>query len=226
MRESRGDCVTTKEGIFLPRLHSCPAWGWPALFSLPDLFSLSTLPLPVFALRAHALVHWYCCSPTAKKSSTKVHWDKSADLFPEKRKVKQTHIWTMSMCQSKYLSSKTDTSTTVHPLRWSKARKKSQRDWVGFLAVLPWKPLFCPLPSCLTFLHTMRWKVNCLSTKADWSGVWKRRGWRLGRLKDAQELKKHARKKAEWSWNRWSMFTHWSFCFLRAACYLISGRQI
>lgn len=129
-------------------------------------------------------------------------------------------------CQSKYLSSKTDTTTTVCPLWWSEAKKKKQQDWVGFLAMLPWKPLFCPLPSCLAFLHTMRWKLNCLSSKQIGVVYGKRRGWRLGRLKGEKESWKNMPAEAKWSWNRWSMFTHWSFCFLRAACYLISGRQI
>lgn len=94
----------------------------------PWSLSLSTLPLAGFAFRAHALVHRHSCSPPAKKPSTKVHQDKSADLLSEE-KVKQAHICTMSKCQSKHLLSKTDIPMTVHPLCWFKAL---QWDWVGF----------------------------------------------------------------------------------------------
>lgn len=48
-KESGGDCVTTTEGILFLRLASCPVRGWPALFSLPDLFLcqlLLSLSLP------------------------------------------------------------------------------------------------------------------------------------------------------------------------------------
>lgn len=62
-------------------------------------------------------------------------------------------------------ASEPDSSMAVRQVWRSKTRKKWQRDWVGFLALFPWKPLFCPLPSCLAFRHTMRWKVNCPSTK-------------------------------------------------------------
>lgn len=87
------------------------------------------------------------------------------------------------------------TQTQWQSIRYDDLGQERSSSKAGWVALLPWKPLFCPFPSCLAFLYTMRWKANCLFDKVDWSGVWKRRGWRLGRLKDAQELKKHARKR-------------------------------
>lgn len=72
-KKSEGDCVTKKEGIFLPFLCSCSVKGWPALFFFFSFSSWSLSP-PVFTLRAHALVHWHCWSPKAKQSSTRIHW--------------------------------------------------------------------------------------------------------------------------------------------------------
>lgn len=129
-------------------------------------------------------------------------------------------IW--AICQSKCLQ-----KHTPHPLWWSKTRKKKSQDCVGcFLALLSWKPLFCPCPSCIAFLHTMRWKVNCLfwQSRLEWCKEKKRVKTRQAERCTSAE--KTCTQKAKRSWNHWSVFTHWSFCFLRAACYLISGRQI
>lgn len=85
------------EGRNIPPPSPLPSWvKMPHSLSLPDLF-LSTLSLPVFALRAPALVHWHCSSPGAEKSPSKVHRDDSAHLL---EKVKQTHICTKGICQS------------------------------------------------------------------------------------------------------------------------------
>lgn len=114
-------------------------------------------------------------------------------------------------------------------------RERSCRETVYFFfffffsAKLPWKQLFCPLPSCLAFLHTMRRRANCLfSRKIKQIGVvfGKRRGLKSRPAERRTRAEETKPQKAQRSRNRWSLFTRWSFCFLGAACYLISGRQI
>lgn len=115
-----------------------------------------------------------------------------------------------------------------------KSRKKSKWQWVGFLAVLPQKPLFCPLPSWLAFLCTIRWKVNCLSTKQIGVVHSREKGDDLTGWKMQKNLKKKKKKKRcggglqsqvrlgplEYAHSRVILHS------LLAACYLISGRQI
>lgn len=192
----------------------------------PWSLSLSTLSFPLFALRAHALVHWHCCSPPAKRVILQSSRRQACKFVPRKKgkhKKKGTHE--LRVCVNQDTLFLKNTPMAVHPLWWSKTRKKEQQDRVDFFTLLPWKPLFCLLPSCLAFLHTMRWKVNCLSAKqigvvygkeeGEDSAGWKmHKGW------------KNKPTKAMWSRSRWSVFSRWSFHIHSAACYLISGRQI
>lgn len=228
-KKSEEDCVTKKEGIFLPFLCSCSVKGRPALFSFsppspPDLF----LPL-FFTLRAHALVDWHCWSPKAKQLSTRIHWilkTDTADLLWERNVKKQkinrgggvkntkNELRVFINRPLEMPSPETDSSSAVRQFWWSKTRQKWQRDWVGFFGLVSIETIVLPssfLP-CIPTHNAMKSKLPLPQSRFEWYTR-----WRFCRLKDAQGAWKNNNKKStqphrvKWSWNCPSTFTRWSF---------------
>lgn len=92
----------------------------------------------------------------------------------------------------------------------------------GFFSLVAMETIVLPssfLP-CIPPHNAMKSKLPF--DKADWSGVWKRRGWQLGRLKDAREQKKKTcPRKAKWGYNRCSLTGHFVFSGLCVTWYQV-----
>lgn len=151
-----------------------------------------------------------------------------AGIFPGKRLSK--HTQTVGTCQSKWLCLFFTKPDTVHPLWSFKTRHKQQQGTGGFFGLVAIETIVLPssfLPRIPPH-NAMKSKLPFFD-KADWSGVWKRQGWRPHRAKDARGPRENHNIKQcppKGQARLQPLLPHWSFCFLTAVCYLISGRLI
>lgn len=104
--------------------------------------------------------------------------------------------------------------------------RSSKQDWVGFFSLVAMETIVLPssfLP-CIPPHNAMKSKLPFDKSRLEWCMEKKRVTTQAAERRTRAE--KTSPRKFKWSWDRWSVFTHWSFCFLRATCYLISGRLI
>ena len=171
--------MTAKEGIFLPCLHSCREWGWPALLLCQLYLSLSLPSGPML---------WF--TDTAAALSEKLICQSSLRRTKKKKTVKQTQV------NYRYMSIKISFFRNCQPQRESiryddlKQERSSGETGLLFFGLVAMETIVLPSSflSCIPPHNVMKSKLPF--NKADWSVVWKRRGWRLNQLKGARELKK------------------------------------